>query len=486
MGMSIKDLVAQLTPAEREAWVAGLSPQLLKEAARDDWWYTGRPEQMLDEGNWFAALYLAGRGAGKSRSGSEWLTDRVLKYPLDRAGVPTEHMVIAETLSDARLVNIEGPSGLLNVLNRREITYRYYKAPKPMIVFGNEAKIHTSGADNPDTARGMNLASALMDEIIKWKSPRQTWYEGIMPALRADLPGDHPRAFITTTPKPIDLLFELVKRTDGSVHVIRGSTFDNAANLSSQVLAEMKLRYAGTTLGLQELYGQLIDAASGNIFNRADLDKYRLADAPDNIVSTVVGVDPGATGENDETGVVVVARDKDNHLYILADATIQAAGRPAALHVWRTLAAWGADTVVVEDNMGKRWLSTVLEDAFIELRDKQGLFDPHTRPPMAHVDSRIGKSLRAQPVGMRLQQGRLHVVGGHEVLENQMVAFDPDLQKKHGVDDRVDALVHAARHLMKSEKRKTHFADPSQYALDRGNNFGVDGFYGITYGGARS
>lgn len=432
------------------------------------------------------SMYLVGKAmipTHNSRSGSEWLVDRVLKYPMDRAGVPTEHMVIAETLSDARLVNIEGPSGLLNVLNRRRVSYRYYKAPKPMLVFGNEAKIHTSGADNPDTARGMNLASALMDEIIKWKSPRQTWLEGIMPALRADIPGDHPRAFITTTPKPIDLLFELSRRDDGSVHMIRGATFDNSANLSAHVLAEMKLRYDGTTIGRQELYGELIDTIDGAIFGRGDLELFRVDEVPDTIVSTVVGVDPGATGEDDETGIIVVARDSKNHLYVLADSTIRAAGRPAALAVWRTLAAWGADSVVIEDNVGKRWLTTVLEDAFTELRDKQGLFEPQARPPMSTVDSRIGKSLRAQPVGMRLQQGRLHMVGRNfETLENQMVSFDPDTtnKSKHNSPDRVDALVHACRHLMKSEKRRASLVDPSQYVLDRGYGRG-DGFYGITY-----
>lgn len=427
------------------------------------------------------SMYLIGEAmipTHNSRSGSEWMVDRALRYPLDKSGVPTEHMVIAETLSDARIVNVEGPSGLLNVLNRRQLKYRYFKAPKPMIVFPNDVKIHTSGADNPDTARGMNLASALLDEVIKWKAPRQTWLEGIMPALRADLPGDHPRAFITTTPKPIDLLFELSQRVDGSVHMIRGSTFDNAANLSGHVLKEMKLRYDGTTLGRQELYGELIDAADGTIFGRGNLEMYRVDDVPDNIINTVVGVDPGSTGEGDETGIVVVARDVDNHLYILADHTVRAAGRPAAMAVWRAMLAWGGDQVIVEDNVGKRWLTQVLEDAFIELRDKQGLFDM-MHPPLHHVDSRHGKSLRAQPVGMRLEQGRLHMVGrAMEALENQMVSFDPDVtnRSRHDSPDRVDAMVHACRHLMKAEKKRASVADPGQYKLDRSGDF-----YGISF-----
>jgi phage terminase large subunit-like protein len=367
------------------------------------------------------------------------------------------------------MVNIEGPSGLLNVLRRRRIPFEYRKAPKPMILFPSGAKIHTSGADTPDTCRGMNLTSALLDEVIKWKEPRRTWLEGIMPALRADIRPDHPRALITTTPKPIDLLRELAARKDGSVHMIRGSTFDNAANLSSYVLQELKLRYEGTTLGRQELYGELIEAMDGALFGRTDLDKYRVDDIPDNIVAIVVGVDPGATGEDDETGIVTVARDSASHMYVLGDSTVQGAGRMAAMAVWRTVLAYGADVAVVEDNVGKRWLVQVLQDAYVELRDHQGLFPAHSVPPIVTVDSKVGKSLRAQPVGMRLQQGKLHMVGHFEQLENQMVSFDPDTTRQS--PDRVDAMVHAARHLMKGEKRRATLADPSQYQLALPENF---------------
>ena len=471
MGMSIKDQIAALPPAERQAWVESLPFEMLEEIARDEWWFTGRPEQILDNGAWFIACYLAGRGSGKSRTGSEWLIDRALTYPTDLAGVPTEHMVIAETLSDARIVNVEGPSGLLNVLNRRQIKYRYFKAPKPMIVFGNEAKIHTSGADTPDTARGMNLTSAVLDEVIKWREPRRTWLEGIMPSLRADISPDHPRALITTTPKPIDLLHELSKRDDGSVHMIRGSTFDNAGNLSPHVIAEMKLRYDGTALGRQELYGELIEDLDGALFVRGDIEKYRIEELPGNITSVVVGVDPAATGESDETGIVVVARDTNNHMYCLADASIQAVGRAGAMAVWRAVLAWRADLVVLEDNIGKRWLTQVVEDAFYELRDKQHLFEPHTRPPLVTVDSKSGKSLRAQPVGMRLAQGRFHFVGRQfEALENQMVMFDPDHARAS--PDRVDALVHACRHLMAGEKRRASISSPHEYVLDRRGGYG--------------
>jgi phage terminase large subunit-like protein len=58
-----------------------------------------------------------------------------------------------------------------------------------------------------------------------WRYP-QTWTETLMPALRIG----RPQVVVTTTPRPIPLLRELVERDDGSVVVTRGATFDNEAN----------------------------------------------------------------------------------------------------------------------------------------------------------------------------------------------------------------------------------------------------------------
>jgi phage terminase large subunit-like protein len=38
-----------------------------------DWKRRARPEQLPPEGDWRIWLYLAGRGAGKTRSGGEWV-----------------------------------------------------------------------------------------------------------------------------------------------------------------------------------------------------------------------------------------------------------------------------------------------------------------------------------------------------------------------------------------------------------------------------
>lgn len=459
MSLSLQDRVALLPPEERKAWLASLSDDLIEEMVRGDWWWVARPEQIPPEGPWFVCLVLAGRGFGKSRSGSEWIVERILRNPFDRNGTATEWLVIAETLSDARTICMEGPAGILNVLERRKIKYRYKMSPRPMVVFEDGAKIYSEGADDPDVGRGYNASGAWLDEMCKWKTPRRSWYEGILPSLRADLIADHPRAFVTTTPKPIDILQEWVERVDDeTVHVIRGSTFDNARNLSPLVIEELKRRYEGTAIGSQELYGEILTAFEGALFSRLDMENYRLERPPDDMVATVVGVDPSLTGEDDEMGIVVVSRDVQRHMYILADKSIMSVGRAAALEAWRIVAQYSADKLVVEENLGKRWMQQVFNDAYFELVG-QGMFPEHTQPPMVRVDSKLGKRTRGEPVAMRSEQGRLHLVGHWKNLEDQMATFTAWGSRES--PDRLDALVHACRFLMDGEKKEAKITSPS-------------------------
>lgn len=475
MGMSLAERVALLPADDRLAWIESLPDEVLAEILRGEWWWTSRPEQ-VPPGNlpWLICLALAGRGYGKTRASSEWIVDRVLRHPFDRHGVPTEWLVVADTLSDARTINAEGPSGILNVLRRRKIDHRYKQSPRPMVLFPDGAKIYLEGADDPDTGRGYNAAGIVCDELAKWLRPYETWYEGLLPALRADLVGDHPRAFVTTTPKPIQLLEEWVTRTDGTIHVIVGSTFDNASNLSANALAELKLRYDGTTLGDQELYGKLLDLGVGGLFRRTDISKHRVPSIPAglSVVSTVVGCDPNLTGHDANFGIVVVCRTQDNDLYVLADRSVPESGRSAAMAVWRTCAEFRADLVLYEENLGKRFLREVLEDAYKECVDKD-MFPKHSTAPLEPVHAKHGKKTRAEPVAMRSQQGRMHFVGYHDELEKECVRFDPISTQES--PDRMDAMVHACLKLMAGERKRMRVANAYDYDFQLTQDlYGID------------
>lgn len=224
------------------------------------WEGQARPEQLPPDGNWFVWLLMAGRGFGKTRAGAEWLARQALETSGDWA-------VIARSNHDCRATCVEGPSGLLQALNLPRDCQEYNRV-NGEIRLPNDSVIRMYAAESPDRLRGPNLSGAWADELATWRYPREAWHEGLMPALRIG----NPRIVVTTTPRRTPLIRELLSRKDGSVALTRGSTFDNAENLSKEALEEMRRRYEGTRLGRQELYGELIEDVEGALWTRDMLE----------------------------------------------------------------------------------------------------------------------------------------------------------------------------------------------------------------------
>lgn len=469
MALSLQQEFALLDPNIQGAWLAEQTLETLEEIVRGEWWWVSRPEQVPPETAYSIFLYLAGRGAGKTRSGAEWIVERCLRYPLSIAGAPTEHLIVAESLDDARKVCMEGEAGVLRVLERKGFIqnkdFIYTRSPKPKIVLTQHGtKILTAGADNEDCGRGGNNTSIWADEIVTWKKPERTWKEGLRPSLRGSIEGDRPRAFVTTTPKPIEILHMWLAKTDGSVAISRGSTFDNVMGLPDDFLEDMRNEYGDSALGRQELYGEMLEGLEGALFSYSDINRTRVDIGPERVSYRVVAVDPSLTGDEDgdEMGVVVAIRDHRDHMYILEDASIKLVGRDAALHCWRVFERYECDMLTYENNLGHAWMEQVLVDAYRELQ-KEGFFPENTNPPLKAVRSFQGKQLRAEPVAMRCQQGRIHMVGTFPELERQLVSWDPLASRDS--PDRLDAFVHACRLLMEGEKSKATIYSPTQYQV---------------------
>ncbi len=69
--------------------------------------------------------------------------------------------------------------------------------------------------------------------------------------------GDDPRCVVTTTPKPVPLVLDLLKAA--TTVTTKGSTYDNRANLAPGFFADIITKYEGTRLGRQELNAELLD-----------------------------------------------------------------------------------------------------------------------------------------------------------------------------------------------------------------------------------
>ncbi len=225
--------LAGLPPEDRLSVIEGLShdEQLL---LLYDWPTWARPPQIAPKWDWRVWLLLAGRGFGKTRCGAEFIRQEV------DAGRAGHIALVAPTSADARDTMIEGESGLLGIYppTQRPV----YEPSKRRITFHNGATATTFSADEPDRLRGPNHDLAWCDELAAWRYP-EAW-DMLNFGLRI---GDNPRVVVTTTPKPTLLIKNLMKRDD--VHVTRGSTFDNAANLAPAFIKEITAQYEGTRLG---------------------------------------------------------------------------------------------------------------------------------------------------------------------------------------------------------------------------------------------
>jgi predicted phage terminase large subunit-like protein len=243
------------------ALLAKLSPE---QRAHLDWqrrWRsTARPNQIVGRSNWSECGYLAGRGFGKTRVGSEWITRAVFEDPNG-----LDSCVIAPTYQDVKFTCFEGPAGILSVLPP-ELLVEHNKSDmiiKMRNVAGGVSTIRGFTAEKPERLRGPQHTRAWCDELAAWQYDEETW-DMLMMGMRL---GDTPQVLWTTTPKPKELIRKLSTPQEKRI-IVRGSTFDNKANLPDSFFASLE-QYEGTTLGRQELYGELIDPEESGIVKRS-------------------------------------------------------------------------------------------------------------------------------------------------------------------------------------------------------------------------
>jgi phage terminase large subunit-like protein len=332
--------------------------------------------------------------------------------------------VLAPTFRDVRKTCIEGPTGLLRAMQEGELLA--YRRNELQIRLVNGSVIYGYSAEEPERLRGANLAGAWCDELGSWRYP-QTWYESLVPALRI---GEHPRVVVTTTPRVTPLIRDLANRVDGSVHITRGSTWENAANLSAAALAELDRRYAGTRLGRQELEGELLEDVEGALWSRTDIDATRITrERMPQLVHIVVSIDPAVTSgeDSDETGIIVAAEGSDGHGYVLEDLTLRGSPDACMRKAVNAYYRHQADCIVAEVNNGGDFI-----------RDLLRTVDPMV--PYRDVRASRGKRVRAEPISALYEQHRVHHVGAFPDLEDQMCSWVPDSLES---PDRMDALVWA-------------------------------------------
>lgn len=419
--------IAQLTPDELADYEAILAAEVAG-AAGTLWRAQARPEQLPPEGDWFIWALIGGRGSGKSRSGAEWLAEELRASPLG------EWAIIAPTFADARDTCVEGPAGLLSALGgERGPHVKLWNRSIGEVILRGGGVVRIAGADDHAVrVQGKNLRGAWCDELGLWRGGgERAWDESLLPAVRIG----QPKIVVTTTPKPTRLVRRLL--ADSGVRVSRMTTFDNAANLSDQFLDQMRERYSGTRLGRQELQGELLEDVEGALWRREWIDDHRVEEAPE-CRTLVIGLDPADGIETgDEQALCLAGVGLDRQLYVFVSEGV----RDTPM-VWLTRAVQlGRDmavkALIIEKNHGGQFLVGLLEQA-MEKTD--------VRVPYQVVDARSGKRTRAEPIAALFEQGKVHMVGHHPLLEEQLVTWTGE--SGQASPDRLDSMTWALTDLM--------------------------------------
>ena len=367
-------------------------------------------------------------------------------------------IVIGRVETETKRICLEGEAGLLVCLDSSEVA-KYNASRGDMYVrHTNGAVCYVASADVPDSVRGYNLSRAWCDELAQWRYAEKVWDEALLPALRK---GDA-RIVVTTTPQSNRLLRRLLD--DESTVATRGSTWDNAANLSSTALDGLRRRYEGTRLGRQELEGELLTDVPGALWTPALLDLARTDRVPQ-LARVTVAVDPAVTSgdDADDTGIIVAGLGVDGVVYVLADYTCHLPPRGWARRALAAFDEHQADRVVAEVNNGGDMVEHVLRSE----RDWV---------PYRTVHASRGKRVRAEPVASlygdpeRLEdsQPRVRHVRSADLahLEDELCTWTPESGDS---PDRLDALVWAVWDLVVDdidEDRIVEWNDPVTIGAD--------------------
>ncbi len=386
------------------------------------------PEAARNGDPWTIWLILGGRGAGKTRTGAEWVKGMVQGHPWLTARAVGKIALVGETFADVRDVMIDGPSGLLAIHEKGERPT--WTATRRRLEWPNGAVALAFSADDPESLRGPQFEAAWADELGKWRYADAAW-DQLQFGLRL---GERPREVVTTTPRAIPLIKRML--ADPAIALSRASTGDNAENLAPAFLQAVVGRYSGTRLGRQELDGELIEDRADALWTREQIEAIRSEGHPP-LKRIVVAVDPPASSRAgaDACGIVAAGLDREGICHVLADESASglrpSAWAAKAVMLYRRLEA---DALVVEVNQGGEMVSTVIQEV-------------DSGCPIVPVRATRGKRLRAEPVSVLYAQNRVRHVGTLPELEDEMCDFGLDGLSNGRSPDRLDALVWAITHL---------------------------------------
>jgi len=433
-----------------------------------DWSYWARPKQIAPPGHWDVLGLVAGRSGGKTRPGSQF----VIEWAQDNPRIA----LVGRTIRDARETMVLGESGI--IATSPPWFRATYRPTRALVEFQNGAQAFLYSAEEPDQLRGPQFFKALGDEFAAWKRVSDERGGDAWSNLQdANRLGEHPQVVLTTTPRPTQLVLDtflgprgadgkrpvtpeqvesgewsLVSEIRDSLgrlvrHVTvvrRWSSEENEVNLAPGYVAKRRAKYAGSRLGAQELDAAFLLASDKALWVLEIIDLYRVEAMDSPRERLVVAVDPTRSRHSpvDECGIIVAARGKNGHAYVLEDGTLRADPYTWGTRVVALASTYQADAIV--------WETTGTDQS---VRDVLRSVPGYDRFRWEGKAAREDKKARAEPVSALYRAGRVHHVNKagetFEFLEDELISWDPTETKYS--PNRLDAAVHAVTDLLLSD-----------------------------------
>ena len=401
-------------------FVAKLSPSDF--ILLDGWFELWAHESQLPPSGdgWRVWMMMAGRGFGKTRAGAEWICGLANARPNLRIAL------VGATVADARSIMVEGVSGLLAVakLHKQRV---HWEPSLSRLRWPNGSEAQLFSGDNADGLRGPEHDFAWADELAKWREAEEAWVN-LQFGLRR---GPRARALVTTTPRPIPLLKQMM--ADEWTVTTHGKTSDNI-NLDERTIEILTATYGGTRIGAQELDGELLQDIEGALWTREMIAAGRASLPGGGFNRIVVGVDPPASkGDKSDACGIVVCGSVGERLFVLEDSSVRGLSPEGwSSRVATAAARWNTTLVVAEANNGGEMVKSVLNAA-----------DSGLKVRLVHASR--GKCARAEPIALRFEKGTAFLAGSFPELEAELCGMiaGGGYEGPGRSPDRADAMVWA-------------------------------------------
>jgi GTA TIM-barrel-like domain/Terminase large subunit, T4likevirus-type, N-terminal len=153
--------LASAAPEEVDEFLSGLSQNaLLALPWVFEFW--ALPHQLPPRGAWKTWVIMGGRGAGKTRAGSEWVRSQVEGAGPTDPGKCKRVALVGETIDQVRDVMVLGESGIIacSPPDRKP----EWQASKHQLLWPNGAIAQVFSAHEPEAMRGPQFDAAWADE----------------------------------------------------------------------------------------------------------------------------------------------------------------------------------------------------------------------------------------------------------------------------------------------------------------------------------